>query len=93
MVLDSDPITQGRCPDDLASVVLDAISCIQFKLFGLMLVVFIILSSDVFINRVLSKFNGAVDYKCPTSYGTWLQGLFLVIACVIIDVAIKQNVI
>lgn len=58
-----------------------------------MLLIFIIISSDVFINRALAKFRGAVDYKCPTSWGTFLQGLFLVFACILVDAAIHQKII
>lgn len=90
---DSDPILVSNQPDDMTSILLDAVSGIQYKLFGLMFVIFMFLSSDVFINRALSKFSGAVDYKTPTSWGTFLQGMFLVISCLIIDVAIKQKII
>lgn len=94
MPVDSDPImVSGRCPDDFTSIVLDIVGSIQFKLFGMMLLIFIIISSDVFINRVLSGFQGAVDQKCPTSWGTFLQGLFLVLTCVLIDAAIHQKII
>lgn len=93
MPLDSDPIIVGRRPDDFASVIFDLLSNIQYKLLGLMLLVFLIISSDVFINRALAKFSGAVDYKYPTTWGTTLQGLFLVIACIFIDAAIRQKII
>ncbi len=92
--LDSDPIKISRkCPDDLTSVILDIASCIRFKFLALLLIVFIFLSSDVFINRVLAKFRGGVDYKCPTSWGTFLQGLFLVLTMMTIDALISQKII
>ncbi len=94
MPYDSDPITvRGKCPDDLTSVIFDILSSVQYKLLGLMLVIFLILSSDVFINRILSQFNGAVNHKCATSWGTYLQGLFLVLGCITVDIAVKQKII
>lgn len=94
MPLDSDPILLGRrAPDDMTAVFVDIASHLQFKFLGLLLIVFIITSSDVFINRALSKFKGAVDYKCPTSWGVCIQGMFLVIAMIIIDVLIRQKII
>lgn len=94
MPVDSDPIMVSRSsPDDFTSIVLDVFGHIQWKLFGLLLIIFMVISSDVFINRALAKFKGAVDYKCPTSWGTFLQGFFLVFACIIIDVAVKQKII
>lgn len=90
--MDSDPL-MADCPDDVGSILLDIFGRIQYKLFALMFVIFIIVSSDVFINRALTKFTGAVDQKCPTSWGTFLQGLFLVIACILVDTAIRQKLI
>lgn len=91
---DSDPIMFYRnAPDDFASIILDIATHVQYKFLVLMLVVFIILSSDVFINRVLSKFSGAIDHKSPTNWGTFLQGLFLVISMIIIDVFIRQKIV
>ncbi len=58
-----------------------------------MLLFFIMLSSDIFVNRALAKFSGAVDYKCPTSWGVFLQGLFLVLSMIIVDALIGQGVI
>ncbi len=92
MPIDSEPIMPGRrAPDDLTTVIVDIMSSIQYKFLGLMLLIFILISSDVFINRALAKFEGAVDYKCPTSWGVCLQGLFLVLVIIIIDALISQK--
>lgn len=94
MSTDSDPIiSKKRVPDDLTNVVLDIVSHIQFKFLGMMLIVFLFISSDVFINRALSRFQGAVDYKCPTSWGSVLQGLFLILIMIGIDALIGQKII
>lgn len=94
MPIDSDPITvSSKRPDDFTSMMIDITSNVQWKMLGFMLIIFLFVSSDVFINRALAQFNGAVDYKCPTSYGTVLQGLFLVLSCVLIDTAIRQKII
>lgn len=94
MPIDSDPIIAStKPPDDITSIVLDIISHIQFKFLGLMLLVFIIISSDTFINRALSAFKGAVDFKNPTNWGVCLQGMFLVIVMILIDALVRQKVI
>lgn len=91
---DSDPImVNKKVPDDLCAVILDIISHVQFKFLGMMLMIFLFINSDVFINRALSKFKGAVDFKCPTSWGVILQGLFLVIIMIGIDAFIRQKII
>lgn len=94
MPLDSEPIkVTSRAPDDLTSVIFDILSHIQYKFLGLMLLVFILINSDVFIGRALARFKGAVDYKCATSYGVILQGLFLVLGMIGIDVLVRQKII
>jgi hypothetical protein len=94
MPLDSEPVMVARAaPDDLTSVIIDIVSHIQFKLLALMLLIFILISSDIFINRALSKFKGAVDYKYPTSWGVCLQGMFLVVSMIIVDGLVRQKII
>lgn len=48
-------------------------------------IVFLLLSSDVFIDQALSRFNGAVDAGIPTSIGVVIQGIFLVVGYILID--------
>jgi hypothetical protein len=91
---DSDPvIVCSGSNDDFISIFTDMIKHIQFKLFGLIFILFLILMTDVFINRVLSQFNGAVDGRQPTSYGILLLGLFLMIGCVVLDATIRQGIV
>jgi len=92
MTVDSEPL-QKPAPNNFMNMIHAAVGGIQFKLFGIILIVFMFLSSDIFITRVLGKFSGAVEQKCPTSWGTLLQGLFLVAACILIDTAVNQGII
>lgn len=93
MALDSDPIVVSKRPDDLPGVIMDIVAGVQFKLISLIFVVFLLITSDVFINRILTKFSGAVEYKYTTTYGTCIQGLFFVLFYVLIDVGIRQGII
>lgn len=91
---DSDPIMiSGKCPDDLTSVIMDIASNVQYKLFMLIFLMFIILSTDVFVNRILSKFKGATEVKVIQSWGVMIQGLFLLISMITLDAAIKNKII
>ena len=92
-IKDSDGLMSSNEKYSFSSMFADMLSQVHYKLFSLMFIIFLLVSSDVFIMRLLSQFNGAVDYKCPTSYGIILQGIFLVLACVMLDVAIEKNVI
>lgn len=92
--MDSTPISSYKSkPDDFTSMLADAVTNVQYKLFILMFLTFIGLSTDVFINRVLTKFSGAVEGKTPTSWGTGLQAIFLVIACLVFDLLIQMEVV
>jgi hypothetical protein len=91
---DSDPILlYRRAPDDLAAILVDIVSRIQYKFIGLLIIVFVLLSSDTFINRILSRFDNAVNYKCPTSWGVCIQAIFLALIMIIIDMLIRQKII
>lgn len=92
--MDSEPIVvHSTTPDNLISIVNDMVSNIQFKFIGLMVIIFIMLSSDVFINRVLGTFPNAVDAKTPTSWGVTLQAAFLAIGMIGTDAMIRQKII
>lgn len=91
---DSTPISAYKRPSaDFVGILADGAAGAQYKLFALMFIAFLGLSSVPFINRVLNKFTDAVDGKTPTSWGTVLQGIFLIIACLIFDVLIRSGVI
>lgn len=91
---DSDPISVcTRRPDDFTHMMVEIMSEVQYKLFFLIFIIFIILNSDVFINRILSKFDGAVEGHHTKSWGTILQGTFLVLGAIGLDAMIKNNVV
>lgn len=79
--------------NDMIGMFNDVISNVQFKFVGMMFLVFLVLSTDTFITRVLSVFGSAVGGGCPTSWGTVLQGMFLVLAMLLIDPLIRLGVI
>lgn len=92
--MDSDPIKANtKGPNAFTEIIADMVSSVQYKLFALMFMVFILINSNAFINRALYKFSNAVEHKSPTNWGVILQGMFLVISCILIDVSIKQNII
>ena len=79
--------------DDMSLALIDIVSRAQFKLISFLLIVFMIVNSDIFIMRVLSRFDGAVDYKTPTTWGTALQGIMLCAFVLIIDIFIRVGIV
>jgi hypothetical protein len=90
---DSDPITICGKNDDLLSMFVDIASEIQYKLLLMVFLLFIVLNTDVFINRVLGKLSNTIDGHRVTSWGVILQGTFLVLGMIAMDALVKNNII
>lgn len=93
---DSEPVvaTGNNKPTDLNPVVFGMFSAIPWKHMVLLFIMYILLSSDVFISRILSKVDDAVGYNgAVTTKGTIITGLLLVILFAVNDLLIKKNVI
>lgn len=93
---DSEPVTTSgnNKPTDLNPVVFGIFSAIPFKHMALLFIIFILLSSDVFISRILGKLDDTVGYNgAVTTKGTIITGLLLVILFALSDLLIKKNVI
>lgn len=77
---------------DSYSELADALSSINVKYSIYIFFIFIILTSSTFVDRVLSKFSDAVVLHTPTNYGTMIQGLCFALIYILVDVAIKNDV-
>ncbi len=89
---DSDPITYSRT-DTLPGIIIDIVGHAQWKLYAFIAVIFIFISSDIFITNALGMFNGAAVGGSVTNYGVFLQAMFMVIAVMIIDALLSQKII
>jgi hypothetical protein len=92
---DSDYIIADKSAsaESCIDMIFDALQNIPYKWLLCLFAVFMIVSSDMFIVRVLASFEGAVNLRSPTNWGTILQGLFLVLAMLLADGLIRQGVI
>lgn len=50
---------------------------VNWKVFIFIIVIFLIISTDVFIDNVLSGIPGAVDADKPTNSGVFIQSLIM----------------
>lgn len=78
---------------DLFRMLIDAIGSVQYKLAGFVFIFFIILSTDMFLYRVLSHIPDTMSAGQPTSWGVVMQGMFLAIAMILFDALIKLEVV
>lgn len=92
---DSDYITvdESLIGDNGMDMAAAAINAIPYKWLIGVFVMFMIVSSDMFIARVLSRFDGAVLLRYPTNWGTIIQGLFLTLAMLLIDGLLRHGII
>ena len=67
------------------------ISNINYKVAFLLFMIGMIIFSDIFIDGFLSHMSDTVSGECPTTKGTMLQLLFMVIAYIIVDLIVQYG--
>lgn len=81
-------------PDGLISIALEGISSIPYKQLIALFLIFIFISNDVFIDRVLAKANNSfVVYPGQTSTaGTIVQGIIVVLLFAVATILINKKI-
>lgn len=77
----------------LWSVLLSAMGSINAKNAIFIFLIFAILNSDLFFTTVLERMDGATELKQTTTYGVCIQGIFMALAYIIIDILVRQEII
>jgi len=77
--------TNEQRKSSIGDMILDIIKKIKYKHIILLFILFILLNSDLMIEKVLSNFSGAVEQRNTTGYGVFIQGLLFVLGFLIID--------
>ena len=81
-------------PSDFREMISGVLSEIPCKMMFILFIIYIFLSSDVFINRVVSRMDGAVNYiDTLSTYGTVLTGILQVMVYAVFDVLVKKEVV
>lgn len=98
-VNDSTPLVMSDSPSAsgkpaLLMIAVNALYSIKYKSLIFLFILFILITSDVFVSMLLKKLNGAVDDRGDaTPYGTVMQGLTLVLAYMVLNFCIDQEII
>ena len=79
--------------DDFPSIFVDLIRGINWKISFFLFIFAVFIFSDLFIDSVLILSNGSVEAGCPTTKGTIVQIIFLVMSYIFIDVLARADVI
>lgn len=78
----------------LLMMVVNAFCNIRYKSLLFLFILFILITSDVFINILLKKINGTIDDRgIPTPYGTMIQGFVLVLCYMLLNFFIEKELI
>lgn len=91
--IDSESLEPDKKPDDLASAFVGFFTGMNIKLIVMLFLIFILVNSDIFIQKIIAKVNGAVEYKNPTYIGVFLQAFILIILYMFSDLLINLGVI
>jgi hypothetical protein len=78
--------------DDFSSMLIDLTKKVNIKIAIFLFLLGIFIFSDLFIEMILSKFNGAVDGTETTTKGTILQLLFMSISYIVIDLLVQGEI-
>lgn len=84
---------KSKTPGDFPSLFADLFMRINWKMAFFMFIFFIILTSDIFIDKYLRKVPGSVNNMTSTNKGTVIQGVVLVLFFVIMDSIISSGII
>ena len=71
-------------PDDIFSL-FEGIGFKKIKISFFIFIIFILISSDVFVDRILSGNDGYVEGRYVTDKGTMIQGLVMAICYIVIS--------
>jgi hypothetical protein len=82
-----------QSPGDFPSLFADLFMKIPWKLAFFLFILFIILTSDVFIDKCLRKVPGSVSNMTSTNKGTIVQAIVLVLFFIILNGVISAGLI
>jgi hypothetical protein len=86
---DTDNSKNKKKPDDIAGTFIGLLSMTNLRLFFIVFLLFIFVSSDVFIDQVLGRFEDAREHNCATTKGVIIQATIMVLLVMVMDVFIS----
>ena len=84
---------QAEESEDFGPILIDILQSVNYKFYGLMFLTFMVITSEEYITRILSRIEGALEYQIPTTYGAMIQALSLVMVMLIVHMLIHKEVI
>jgi hypothetical protein len=79
------PIKDLKSKDDIGGMIINASYSIQWKKIILLWLLFIVMNTEIFMDKCISKFDGSVENGMMTMKGTFLMSILLVMVYIFID--------
>lgn len=64
---------------------LEICDVVNWKVFLFIIMIYLIINSDIFLENILSKLDKTVEGNVPTTYGTIIQSLILGVSYLLIE--------
>ena len=80
-------------PDSFNTILISIFSKANIKKYFVVFLIYIILHNDVFINKILSNVGGSVMNDTITSKGTVILGVLMVLAYILLDIVVSNDII
>lgn len=82
----------GR-PSDFAEIMASVITRVNIVGKLLLFILILVIMSDIFVDKILSKGKGLVEHRAPTSKGVAVQAIFIVLGFSILEIFVKSGLI
>ena len=84
----------GKKPDSFISIIADFFTNVNYKLIIVLFLTYVFVMSDLFMDKVLSKIDGAVTNRVHlTPKGTFINGVVLILIYMTADMLIRNKIV
>ena len=84
--------TDTKRPDDMSSLLMGFVGSLNFKSLFILFIIFIFVTSNVFVDKILGNIGGASEHKSATTKGAFIQGFALVFMFVCMNAVIAMEI-
>ena len=86
--------SKSRRPDSFIDMFADFFGGVNYKIIFFLFAVFMFINSDIFIEKVLGKFEGTVEGRATvTNKGTFISGIMLILFYMTFDMLIRNRIV
>ena len=85
---------KSRRPDSFIDIFADFFGGVNYKIIFFLFIIFMFINSDIFIEKVLSRFDGTVEGRVTvTNKGTFISSIVLILFYMTFDMLIRNRIV